>query len=243
MLNINKLYNMKENKIKEMIKKKFDFKEIEKNINNIINTGELYFNYDNEKYISIIDILIPDRAGQYQQKELLELLLDYEIEEEEYKNNHHEYIEYIEFYLFQYIDDILKENLNIDEGIYTTIDYIQGDISLYIIVDIDYIPQLTQKPYKMIDVDLITNITEGYAIILEKEEYKNNVWYEVLHCFYSEDDNKFYYNIFTVDQEEFKGVNENDMLMIINSNVNNYITEEYKQANNHLTVLLQAELI
>ena len=243
MLNINKLYNIKEEKIKEMIKDKLNFKEIEKSINNIINTGELYFNYDNEKYISIIDILIPDRAGRYQQKELLELLLDYEIEEEEYKNNYHEYIEYIEFYLFQYIDDILKNNLNIDEGITTTIDYIQGDISLFIIVDIDYIPQLTQKPYKMIDVNLITNISEGYAIILEKEEYKNNVWYDILYSFYSSDDNKFYYNIFSVDQEEFKGVNENDMLMIINNNVSDYITKEYKQANNHITVLLQAGLI
>ena len=243
MLNINKLYELEESKIKEEIKKKFDFKEIEKNINNIINTGELYFDYDNEKYISIIDILIPDRAGQYQQKELLELLLDYEIGEEEYNNNHHEYIEYIDYYLLQYIDDILKENLNIDEGITTTIDYIQGDISLFIIIDVDYIPQLTQKPYKMIDVDLITNISEGYAIILEKEEYKNNVWYDILHSFYSPDDNKFYYNIFTVDQEEFKGVNENDMLMIINNNVGDYITEEYKQANNHITVLLQAGMI
>ena len=128
MLNIDKLYELKEEKIKEEIKKKFDFKQIEKNINNVINTGELYLDRGNN-YISIIDILVPDRAGRYQQKELLELLLDYEIGEEEYNNNHHEYIEYIDYYLFQYIDDILKNNLNIDEGITTTIDYIQGDIS------------------------------------------------------------------------------------------------------------------
>ena len=36
MLNINKLYELKEEKIKEMIKNKLNFKEIEKNINNII---------------------------------------------------------------------------------------------------------------------------------------------------------------------------------------------------------------
>ena len=243
MLNIDKLYELKGEKIKEMIKDKLNFKEIEKYINNIINTGELYSDYDNEKYISIIDILIPNRVGRYQQKDLLELFLNYEIEEEEYNNNHHEYIEYIDFHLLQYVDEVLENNLNVDEGITVTIDYIQGNISLYIIVDVDYIPELTKKPYKMLDVNLLTNITEGYAIILEKEEYKNNVYYEILHSFYSEDDNKFYYNIFTVDQEEFKGVNENDMLMIINNNVSDYISQYYKQANNHLTVLLQAGLI
>jgi len=104
-------------------------------------------------------------------------------------------------------------------------------------------PSDTIEPYLMLDVDLITNLTEGYAIILEKKEYKNLIWYEILHSFYSEDDNKFYYNIFTVDQDEFKGVNENDMLMIINNNVNDYISQYYKQADNHITVLIEAGLI
>ena len=236
-LTINNLFELEEKKVKEKIKEALNFDWIEKEVNKTVSAADITKQLDGNHYQRIIDILISDRAGQYQELELLEKF-SFNIDEKSYKENREEFIEFINYYFFGYIEKVLKNNIELDGGLDLLITYENGDIVLLLIVDYDYMPTDAEVIEK-VDQDLLTNLIEGYPVIIDQDK----LGFEVLHSFYCQDSEKFFYNNFYVYFDDIKAGTVRNGLVEVMYNINDHITKGYKEAESHLHVLIQGGIL
>ena len=210
MKNINDLFAWEHEDLKERVKDTFNFSYISREVKGVLESGNDLYKVDDNFYHTV-DIIVPDRAGTYMQKELLQKF-NIEVDEEEYKENYYDYIYFVERQLFKATDEVLEERLKelgLPEGVNVYLDYWQGDISIFAIVENDYIPEEVKEQYiRGIDESIMVNLGEGYISEWESEEddCSKYVW-----SFWDLEENKYvgaYIDNFT-DQEILEILKDN----------------------------------
>ncbi len=210
------LMKLEDEEIRQQLKEFFVFDKIQEEVDQVIQEGTELYQESNDHYYHIITILVPDRAGTYMQKQLLEMI-GWEIDEEEYKDNYTDYIEWIERHLFKFTDELLEENLNTPAGVDIYLDYVNSDIALYMIVQHDYIPEEVKDQYiQGTDEDLFTNIAGGYISEWEGPEDDCSKY---VYSFYDQDDNE--YHAFYIDN-----YTDQEILEIIKDHWQDVLVEE-----------------
>lgn len=212
--NVNELRNLEKEVFLTMIKEKFDFKYLQNEIDKTLQTGsDLFKNDFNDDYKKVIDILISEKAGIYSEKEFLEKI-GFLVNENEYLKNRHEYIDFLLYDLFDYIDLVLKENLNIPAGVHLICNYGEyTGISLILTVEYDYIPSsVKEKLITSVDYDLSISLGE-YSSMFDIE---GNI--KVIKSLYDYDYHKIYFYVinFTDDDDLLEFIQEDIDISVLN---------------------------
>ena len=198
-------------KVTESLDSKIDIDGLKNEINKSIKSGKELLKYDGMNYTRIIDIIVPDKAGHFLQKEGLEFF-DLPVNEKRYNNQFGSYLNKLEREVLKYSDDWFNLNINdsFDGAVNCRIDFKNGELVLILTVEHDYLPEDAKKAFRSgIDEDIYQNFL-GYVSRWEIDGY-NLFLYSNYNC----DEDEFIYNIIEIESDEVKEIleeNKNPLL-------------------------------
>lgn len=124
-------YELFEEKVLSFMDDNFDVDYIENRVNEILKIeDDIYL--DDCAYVSIIDIFIPDSAGRYMNKEILESF-GFEVDEKKYETDNIRYLDRVDDLIF-FANGWLEENVEKDNRIYLSFE-VDGDFRLIMFVN------------------------------------------------------------------------------------------------------------
>lgn len=177
-----------EKKVEKVVKREIDFEMLSENINKEVEIfNEFHQNDFNDYFTKIYQIYIGNQAGQYTQKEFIELF-GFELTEEDYKDNFEQYLWLADYIIASKFEEVLSDNLKLDNGINIYIGYSeQSDICLFITVDYDFIPkQVDEKLITSTDYSLVESLynysslfkQDNYFLFVKSRNFEDSIFYQ-----------------------------------------------------------------